>query len=66
MSWMYMDCPPDGEVMLLWQPSQLRIQAASDGFIWADAESAFSSEMRGYVCVGANIRDAIAVLTICN
>lgn len=52
MSWMYLDCPPDGEVMLVWQPSQLRTQAASDGFVWADAESAFSSEMRGYVCFG--------------
>lgn len=49
MSWMYLDCPADGEVMLVWQPSQLRTQAASDGFVWADAESAFSSEMRGYI-----------------
>ena len=50
MSWQYLDCPADGEVMLVWQPSQLRNQAASDGFVWADAEAAFSSEMRGYVC----------------
>lgn len=49
MTWMYLDCPPDGEVMLVWQPSQLRTYAASDGYVWADAESAFSSEMRGYV-----------------
>lgn len=43
--------------MLVWQPSQLKSLAASDGFIWADAESAFSSEMRGYVCSGNQWRD---------
>lgn len=48
MNWTYLDCPPDGEVMLVWQPSQLGGQVASDGFIYADAEAAFSSEVRGY------------------
>lgn len=66
MSWMYLDCPPDGEVMLVWQPSQLRTQAASDGFIWADAESAFSSEMRGYVCFGKLMNKVTLMLTVCN
>ena len=52
MTWTYLDCPGDGEVMLVWQPSQLRTQAASDGYVWADAESAFSSEKMGYVGIG--------------
>ncbi len=55
MSWMYLDCPPDGENMLVWQPSQLIAQPASDGFIWADGEMAYSSELRGYVCFGKSM-----------
>ena len=62
MSWMYLDCPLDGDVLLVWQPSQLRTQAASDGYVWADAESAFSSEMRGYVGLW-QVSDAILALT---
>lgn len=50
MNWMFLDAPPDGTVMLVWQPlSQMGAHAASDGYIWADPEQAFSSESKGYV-----------------
>ena len=50
MNWMFLDAPEDGTVMLVWQPlNQLGTQSATDGYIWADAEQAFSSEVRGYV-----------------
>lgn len=50
MTWMFLDAPEDGTVMLVWQPlNQLGTQSASDGYVWADVEQAFSSESRGYV-----------------
>jgi len=50
MNWMFLDAPEDGTVMLVWQPlNQSGTQSATDGYIWADAEQAFSSEVRGYV-----------------
>ena len=49
MNWMFLNCPQDGDVMLVWQPPQMQNVFASDGYVWADAESAFSSESRGYV-----------------
>ncbi|KAL8675051.1 MAG: hypothetical protein Q9168_000534 [Polycauliona sp. 1 TL-2023] len=37
-------------MLLVWQPlSKLNTEFASDGFVWADAEQAFSSEARGHV-----------------
>lgn len=51
MHWMFLDGPPDGTVMLAWQPlHQLGTNFASDGYVWADAEQAFTTEARGYVC----------------
>ena len=42
--------PPDGSVMLTWQPlNYLGTNFASDGYVWADVEQAFSFEARGYV-----------------
>jgi hypothetical protein len=35
--------------MLVWQPPQMGTSAASDGYVWADPETAFRSEARGYV-----------------
>lgn len=52
MSWKFLDAPPDGSVMLVWQPPQLGTYAASDGYVWADAEQAYSNEYRGYVRIG--------------
>ena len=50
MNWMFLDAPADGTVMLLWQPlNQLGTRFASDGYVWADPEQAFSQEHRGYV-----------------
>ena len=51
MSWVFMqEPPPDGTAMLVWQPPQLGLHMASDGYVWADAEQQFSSaEARGYV-----------------
>ena len=49
MNWMFLHCPQDGDVMLVWQPPQMGMAFASDGYIWADPEAAFTSEMRGYV-----------------
>ncbi|KAI4259587.1 MAG: hypothetical protein LQ352_000655 [Teloschistes flavicans] len=49
MVWMFIDNPPDGVTMLLWQPlAKLGIEFASDGYVWADAEQAFSSQVKGY------------------
>lgn len=51
MNWMFLNAPADGSVMLVWQPlNQLGTQFASDGYVWADVEQAFSSEAKGYVC----------------
>ena len=50
MSWMFLDAPRDGTLMLVWQAlSQLGTRSASDGYVWADPEQAFSQEHKGYV-----------------
>ncbi|KAJ5908845.1 hypothetical protein N7495_001527 [Penicillium taxi] len=47
--WTFLDGPPDGTVMLTWQPmNQLGNNFASDGYVWADVEQAFTFESRGY------------------
>jgi hypothetical protein len=52
MQWQFIDTPTDGTMILEWQPLEyLGTSPASDGFIWADAEHVFKSEVRGYVCV---------------
>ncbi|KAJ6086173.1 hypothetical protein N7486_010454 [Penicillium sp. IBT 16267x] len=49
MHWTLLDGPADGTVMLTWQPmAHLGNNFASDGYIWADHEQAFSFESRGY------------------
>ncbi|KAL4922855.1 hypothetical protein BDW62DRAFT_3863 [Aspergillus aurantiobrunneus] len=50
MHWTFLDGPQDGTVMLTWQPlNHLGTNFASDGYVWADAEQAFTFEARGYV-----------------
>ena len=50
MRWEFLDAPPDGTVMLEWQPlSRLGTHAASDGYVWAGPEEAFNQQFRGYV-----------------
>ncbi|KAL8841952.1 MAG: hypothetical protein Q9170_000732 [Blastenia crenularia] len=49
MNWMFIEAPKDGVSMLVWQPlSKLGTEFATDGYIWADAEQAFSSQAKGY------------------
>ncbi|KAL8800821.1 MAG: hypothetical protein Q9223_007186 [Gallowayella weberi] len=49
MVWMYIDAPRDGMMMLVWQPlAKMGTEFASDGYVWADPESAFSSEVKGH------------------
>ncbi|KAJ5653730.1 hypothetical protein N7490_000733 [Penicillium lividum] len=49
MHWTLLEGPADGNVMLTWQPmAHLGNNFASDGYVWADAEQAFSFESRGY------------------
>jgi hypothetical protein len=48
--WTLLDGPADGTVILTWQPmAHLGNNFASDGYVWADHEQAFSFESRGYV-----------------
>jgi Fungal domain of unknown function (DUF1750) len=48
--WQFLEAPPDGTVLLVWQPlDYLGTNFASDGYVWGDAEHAFNSEHNGYV-----------------
>jgi len=50
MQWQMIEAPADGTLMLTWQPLEyIGTTFASDGYIWADAEHVFKSEVRGYV-----------------
>lgn len=52
VAWTYLNQPADGTVYLTWQPlNQLGTQFATDGYLWAGAESTFTHELRGYVGV---------------
>lgn len=56
MHWTFIDGPPDGTVMLTWQPlNHLGTNFASDGYVWADVEQSFTFEARGYVCLLAHL-----------
>ncbi|EXJ93184.1 hypothetical protein A1O3_01741 [Capronia epimyces CBS 606.96] len=49
VQWQFVETPPDGTLMLTWQPLEyLGTNFASDGYVWADAEHVFKSEVRGY------------------
>ncbi|MCJ1248773.1 hypothetical protein MMC30_005992 [Trapelia coarctata] len=50
MNWLFLDAPPDGTVILVWQPlAQLGTRFATDGYVWADPEQFVSQEYQGYV-----------------
>ena len=49
MNWTYLNAPADGTVLLVWQAPQLGPVFASDGYIWADPEQAFSLDGKGHV-----------------
>jgi hypothetical protein len=50
MQWQLLDSPQDGTLVLVWHPLEyMGTNFASDGYIWADVEVSFKSEIRGYV-----------------
>jgi len=50
VAWTYLNQPADGTLLLTWQPvNQLGQSFASDGYLWASVENAFTQEIRGYV-----------------
>lgn len=50
VSWQYLEPPQDGTLFLTWQPTEyMNTNFASDGYVWADVEQPFNSEVRGYV-----------------
>ena len=37
--WTYLDCPQDGSIHLMWQPTAKRgVEFASDGYVWSGPE----------------------------
>ena len=44
--WTYLDTPGDGTIILTWQPlGRLGTDMASDGYVWAGAETFFHQEV---------------------
>ncbi|KAF2661673.1 DUF1750-domain-containing protein [Lophiostoma macrostomum CBS 122681] len=49
VAWTYFASPPpDGTVLLTWQPPRMGTHFASDGLVWADPEIAYDMNIRGY------------------
>ncbi|KAH7081734.1 hypothetical protein BKA63DRAFT_487413 [Paraphoma chrysanthemicola] len=49
VAWTYFSSPPpDGTVLLTWQPPRMQTHFASDGMVWADGETAYDMNVRGY------------------
>ena len=49
VTWMaFLEPPRDGTLMLVWQSPRIS-QYASDGYMWADDERAYSQPMKGFV-----------------
>jgi len=48
-SWMMIDPPSPGTLMLSWNPPQMVGVCASDGYVWADAEVAHTVPVKGHV-----------------
>ncbi|KAI9800161.1 MAG: hypothetical protein M1833_003488 [Piccolia ochrophora] len=48
MMWQFTDAPRDGTILLEWQAPQLGNHFASDGYVWADAEQAYTMDAKGY------------------
>jgi hypothetical protein len=50
MAWTYFNqAPSDGQLFLAWQPPRMQRSFATDGYIWADPETQFHQEIKGYV-----------------
>ncbi|KAH8727974.1 hypothetical protein GQ44DRAFT_757870 [Phaeosphaeriaceae sp. PMI808] len=49
VAWTYFTSPPpDGTVILTYQPPRMQTHFASDGMVWADPETAYDMNVRGY------------------
>ncbi|KAI9662512.1 MAG: hypothetical protein M1821_008679 [Bathelium mastoideum] len=48
MFWTYLNAPPDGSIILTWQPPNRGEMFGTDGYIWADSEHNFHAECRGF------------------
>ncbi|KAH9869601.1 hypothetical protein IAQ61_006809 [Plenodomus lingam] len=49
VAWTYFPSPPpDGTIILTWQPPRMATQFASDGMVWADVEQMYDVNVRGY------------------
>jgi hypothetical protein len=60
VAWTYFAAPPqDGSLILTWQPPRLGTHMASDGMVWADAETAYDMNTRGYVRSRPRSRHAV-------
>ncbi|CUS11343.1 unnamed protein product [Tuber aestivum] len=47
-TWMMIDPPQPGTLMLSWNPPQMVGVCPSDGYVWADAEVVHTVEVKGY------------------
>ncbi|KAK3945358.1 SWI/SNF and RSC complexes subunit ssr4 [Diplogelasinospora grovesii] len=44
--WTYLDCPPDGSIILTWQPTGRRsVEFASDGYVWSQPEVFYRNDV---------------------
>ena len=50
VAWTYIQPPSDGTLLLEWRPPNGR-PYATDGIMWAGAESTFSENVQGYVSI---------------
>lgn len=54
--WTYLERPQDGLILLTWQPeAQLGPQFASDGYVWAGAETVYVLPIEGYVRIPSRL-----------
>ncbi|KAI9886237.1 MAG: hypothetical protein M1823_001972 [Watsoniomyces obsoletus] len=47
MSWILLETPPDGKLLLTWQPPSMGTTFASDGYIWSEPEEALAFTIQG-------------------
>lgn len=49
MTWQVLNAPPDGTMLLVWQPQALGSHFATDGYVWAGQEHYSSQPVGSYV-----------------
>ena len=57
MCWAFLDAPLDGSLLLVWQPEQLGVNFATDGYVWGDVEEALSLDVKGCVRSRSSFRE---------